>query len=268
MTDGEDGQGRGKEDRKVRVYVDKKTGRILRAEEIKNDKRKERPLTEYKSSFTEEVFSGIAAPHVNSGVAVFHAHHPGEWDVAAFPSATLNENLTKLRLPMPVSIFDVVDQAEGNTTVKSSFSNTSLALNAPLRPVAQQQSTGIMCMSITCDFYADQDGINQLVSILETAAGFYEGPNASNRVNFRGIRWGGMLQHDDTQKISTIFTTQGGYVRTVELGQTRDPRTVEETRPGSGLYYEPPFRMFMVFYQHASQATGEWHISLVRMSQR
>lgn len=255
-----------KTESRVRVYTDK-NGRIVKAVEIENDERKERPLTEYKQSFTEEVFDGIAAPYINQSSAMFHANKPADWDIRAFPSATLDAGLSGLTVPVPMSIFEVIDAAEGNTETPSTYSNSASAINAPLRPIAQQQSTGVICVSLSCEFYADQGGLNKLISILETSSGFKEGQNNSNRVNYRGLQWSGMLQHNDAHIIRSFL--KGEVVdKVIDISQTKDPAEIDETSSGSGVSRTPLFRMNLVFFKGGPMHRGEWNITIMRMTSR
>lgn len=248
---------------KIRVYTENGTGRIVSAEFIESEERKERPLTEYKSSYTEEVFSGIAAPHINQSGLFFTAYQPGVWDVGAFPYAILDENLSGLSVPVPQSIFEIIDASEGTEGASgSSFYNGAGTEKAPLKSIAQQEISGVLCASLSAEFEADQQGLTNILNILETAAGFSEGGDASNRIRFRGIRWGGMLQYDPEQMI----TISNGAGITVDLAQKQDPRVISPDP--NGILRRSVFRMFMTYYQPSALSTGEWSVAITRITDR
>lgn len=245
-----------KKDPKIRVFVEKGSGRLLGSEEIESDpERKPIPLTSYRSSFTEEVFSGIAAPHINQSAMCFAAYRPDEWDIGAFSFAMLNENLTSLRVPEPMSVFQIIDDAEGNDTTQSQFYAGSGTLNAPLRAVAKQESEGTICVSMAVEFESDQAGLTALLNILETSAGFKEGPNASTRIVFNGIRWAGMLQYDNAKLYANWNGTNSGVQ--VEMSQPLDPRIIQ------GNWSSVKFRMNAVFFQEQG-SVGAWRFSITR----
>lgn len=265
VTFDENGIAQPKVEKKVRVYTDKK-GRIIKAEEIEGDQRDVRSLTEYKSDYTEEVFTGIAAPYINQGGAFFHTINPGEWDIGVFRTAEINSELSGISVPVPFSIYDAIDDAEGtrgglSTTVKSSFfsgSSTS-SINAPLRPVSLQQSNGTMALSITCDFKATQAGLTNLIAILQNGTGFKEGQNSSNRVEFQGIRWAGMLQHNEQSiVVKTTLYENSSSPRTITLFETRDPAVIDN---GDTNAY---FRMFLIYVNTSTNDVGKWKVSIVR----
>lgn len=244
-----------KTDPKFRVFVEKGTGRLLGGEEIESDEKKPLPLTSYRSSFTEEVFSGIAAPHINQVGASFCAYHPSEWDIGAFSHAILDESLSGISVPEPLSVFQIIDAAEGNDTTQSQFYTGAGTSGAPLRAVAQQESTGTICVSLSTSFQTDQAGLTALLGVLETSSGFKEGQNASNRIMFNGIRWAGMLQYDNAKLYANWY---GGDIGVeVEMSQPLDPRVIENNRT------MVHFRMYATFIK-IGNTIGTWRFSVIR----